>query len=187
MLDPVEFFENQFTPVEGGYLFYASRKAGGKVVTPDEFERLSADWRRVAGRRGQLKGAGLVFLAIALWMITSRTLALPEVADTFVTAGIAAATIGRFMWAGFAPARLVRARVAVTPPRPSSQARHEARKVMTWPFVVSIILASAVTFFGNLLAPAPAVSWWAWQIGSGLMLGSYLWIAIQKLRDARRR
>ena len=62
MFDTMDAFTRQFTPVDGGYLYYPSKNDGGKLVTAEEFESLVADWQRVAGRSGRWKAVGLVAL-----------------------------------------------------------------------------------------------------------------------------
>ena len=43
MFDSIGAFTRQFTPVDGGYLYFPSRKNGGKLVTAEEFETLVSD------------------------------------------------------------------------------------------------------------------------------------------------
>lgn len=186
MFDPMGTFTKQFTPVEGGYLYYPSRKSGGKLVTADELTRLASDWQRIVGRRGQWKTVGSVVLAIMLWTIVSRSLALADWTDQIITIGVVAALSGWLLWASFAPRRLVKDRPVIAPPRPTSQARREARAVLNWPFVIFAILMSGGIFVGSFGSSDRTLAWWAWVIGSGVMLVSYLWIAFRKVTDAQR-
>jgi hypothetical protein len=59
MFDLRAAFTKQFTPVDGGYVYYPPRGSGGKLVTLDEYESLCADWNKRVGPRGQWKVAGL--------------------------------------------------------------------------------------------------------------------------------
>jgi hypothetical protein len=186
MFDPVGTFAKQFTPVDGGYLYYPSKKSSGKLITPAEFDQLLADWRQIAGRSGQWKMAGIFMLVIMLWVLGSQALGLPDAAsDVFIWVAVAS-VIARFMWASFAPWRLVRKRVAIAPPRPAPQARRDTRALLNWPFVLFATIISAMIFFGSLSTQERTLSSWAWLIGSGAMLCAYLWIGVQKLRDRRR-
>ena len=183
MFDSIGAFTRQFTPVDGGYLYYSSRKEGGKLVTVEEFEELVTDWQRVAGKGGTWRTVGLVAVAILLWTLISRALALPGSADWIVILGSVSAVSGWLLWASLAPRRLVKNRPTVTPPRPVAQAKREARAALNWPFVIFFLLASGAIFLGCLSAPSATPSWWAWLIGSGFMFGAYLWICFQKLKD----
>ena len=186
MFDPIGVFTRQFTPVEGGYLYYPSRKAGGKLVTHDEYERLVTDWQRVAGRRGQWKVAGVAFGFILLWAIATQALALPDWTEWMMIAFCVSSISGWFLWTGSAPRRLVSGRPDITPPRPSSEARREARALLNWRFVIFALLFSGVALFGTLSSPDQTLSWWAWLFGSGTLFGAYVWIALQKVMDWQR-
>lgn len=183
VFDLTEVFSRQFTPVDGGYLYYPSRKGGGKLVTADEFQQLLADWER---RTRPGKVAGFAFLAILVWTILSQILSLPQWADDIMILGAVAAVSGWSFWAAYAPRRLVKARPVVASPRGLSEARREARSMLKWPFVLLILLVSGAIFIGTLSSPEPTLKWWAWAIGSGLMFLAYGWISFQKARDQRR-
>lgn len=184
MVDPISTFAKQFTPVEGGYLFYPSRKSGGKLVTPEEFERLMENWRRVAGTKGRWKSVGAIVLAITLWLLLSQLLRAPSWADEVIVPAVAVGIVAWLLWASFAPQRLVRDRPAVAPPRPLPQARREARAMLKWPTVLVVTLLSGAIFLGCLLSPHRTFGDWAWLVGSGAMFALYLWVGFMKLRDA---
>ena len=183
MFNTVEAFTRQFTPVEGGYLVYPSRKAGGKLVTDAEYVQLVTDWEKVAGRAGRWKTVGVVFAAIAAWTLITNWLSPPEWADALLTVVMAAAVSAWLLWASTAPHRLVKDRPASTPPRPLAEAQREARAALNWPFVVLAILISGAIFVGTVTAADRSGGTWAWLIGSGTMLGLYLWVALKKLLD----
>jgi hypothetical protein len=178
-------FIKQFTPVEGGYVYYPSHKTAGKLVTVEEFERLRADWQRVAGWSGRWKLVGLVVVTLIFWTLLLNGLQLPEWLEKAVMAGIVAAMAGRLLWASFAPLRLVKGKPAVTLPRPAAEAWREARAVMSWPSVLIAILVFGILFIFWATAWERSLKAWAWTIASGTMLAAYLWIAVQKLRDRR--
>ena len=90
-----------------------------------------------------------------------------------------------FVWASFAPRRLVSGRPDVTPPRPLPEAKREARALLDWRFVIFALLFSAVTLLGTVSSPEQTLGWWAWLIGSGALLASYIWIAFRKVMDRR--
>src|SRR3546814_9594755 len=92
-------FNNQFTPVDGGYLYYPSKNSGGKLVTADEYEQLAAGWRKVAGRRGMWKIVGIVMLAIIFWTTISKSLSLPEWSDSIMVAASVAGISAWLLWA----------------------------------------------------------------------------------------
>ena len=182
MSDQAEAFRRQFTPVDGGYLYYPSRKRGGKLVTAEEFQALVEDWQR---RTRSWKIAGLVFVAITTWTTVSQIAALPDWADDIIVWGLVAAITAWILWAAYAPRRLVKSRPVIAPPRELSEVRRQARSVLNWPLVVVALLMSGAIFIGLLSSPAPTLKWWAWTGGSGLMFFAYLWIGIQKFRDER--
>lgn len=186
MVDPVASFSKHFTPVDGGYLIYPSKRSGGKLVTHDEYDRLLADWKRVAGTAGILKAAAVIVLLISAWSVAFDTLSFPEWADTVFMNALIVMVVGRFMWAGFAPHRLVRGRPAIVPPRHPSAARREARAAVNWPVMVAASLICGGAFLSALNEPNRTWDVWAWLIGSGALLVVYLWIAIQKLLDRHR-
>lgn len=183
MFDTVGAFTKQFTPFEGGYLLYPSRKSGGKLITAEEYDRLVADWESIAGRAGLWKTVGVVFLVLLLWTLLTQTLPLPEWTDAFITAAVVIGISGRLLWASFAPRRLVKHRPVVTPLRPASDARREARATLNWPFVIFALLLSGATFFSTVTQSERTSGTWAWLVGSGLMLVGYLWIGVRKLLD----
>ena len=144
MFDSIGAFEKQFTPVESGYLVHPSRKHGGKLVTLEEYALLVADWERVAGRTGVWKLVGIVMLALLAWVLVSDALALPEWTDAVFNSAMVIAVSARVLWASFAPCRLVASRAAVTPPRPRTEARREARAALNWPFITFALLLGAL-------------------------------------------
>jgi hypothetical protein len=183
VFDSIGTFTKQFTPVEGGYLYYPSKKDGGKLVTSNEYDELVAGWQKVAGRKGIWKIVSIVMLTIMFSTLVSKATVLPAWSDSILTAACVVGILAWLLWASLAPRRLVRDRPAIAPPRPSSQVRRQARALINWRMIIFALFFSGIAFFGSLnLTPRDFVTW-AWLIGSGGMFGAYIWIAIQKIRD----
>ena len=183
MFDPAQSFAAQFTPVDDGYLYYPTRKSGGKLVTADEYQDLLEAWRR---RSNPWKIALVGVVLIVTWTIVSDAFAPPTWSESLFIGVLVTAICGWIFWAAYAPRRLVKGRPEVVPPRPLSEARRKARATLNWPFVSLILLATGVIFVAVLIAPEYTFRWWAWTVGSGLMFVAYLWIALLKFRDRER-
>jgi hypothetical protein len=183
VFDSFGAFTKQFTPVEGGYLYYPSKKDGGKLVTVDEYRQLTEGWSKIAGRSGAWKVAGIVMVVILAWTIISRSFSLPDWMDSIMVALTVIGVSGWLLWASFAPRRLVRERTAITPPRLESETKRQARALLNWRFIIFALLFSGIAFLGSLNMPERDLTSWAWRIGSGAMFGLYTWLAMQKFRD----
>src|SRR5206468_8616608 len=116
MFDSMAAFTKQFTPVEGGYVYYPSRKAGGKFVSVEEYDRLVSNWRRVAGRRATWIWVGFLAAVLVLWTILGEMLALPAWTSWIVITLSVAVSLGWLLRASFAPRRLVASRPDMVPP-----------------------------------------------------------------------
>lgn len=183
MFDSTDAFAKLFTPVEGGYLYYPSKKSGGKLVTIEEYHELVEGWRKVAGPSGRWKLVGIVMLAIFLWILISKALFLPVWSDSVAVPLTVIGISGWFFWAIFAPRRLVRNRPVIAPPRPISRVKREVRGMLNWRFIIIVLFLSGLAFVNSLHSTERDFVSWAWLIGSGAMFGAYIWIAIQKFRD----
>jgi hypothetical protein len=180
MFDPMDVFSRQFTPVEGGYLYYPSPKSGGKLITDDEFAKLASDWKKTFGWRGVLKSMGMSVVVIALFLCLS--LYLPDWVGQFAPLCIVGVLLAWNFRAVSSVRRLVKDRPVVAPPKPVSQARREARAMIKWPFLIVVILACG----GFLVSGLSSVDRsWTWIGGSGILLAIYLWTAFRKLMDSR--
>lgn len=186
MFDSIGAFKKQFTRVEGGYLVYPSRKIGGKLVSDEEYEHLVWDWERVTGRAGGWKAVCVIVAVIALWTLLAEVVSLPKWGDTVLTAAIVVAMSGWLLRASTTPRRLVKDRPSISPPRVAAEARRDARAALNWPFVAFALILSGAAFFGSVTATERSPGGWAWLIGSGVMLGLYVWIAFKKLMDRTR-
>ena len=185
MFDSNGAFTKQFVPHDGGYIYYPSRRSGGKFVTAAEYERLAANWHRVSGRAGIWKIAGIAVITIAVWTALSSYFEFSELYNQLMTYAMVAAISGRLIWSSFAPRRLVSNRAAVVPRRPSAIARRDARGLLDWRFIVFGIAVTGILFVGCLITMQFTVRWWAGVIATGLLFGVYLWTGIQKIRDQR--
>jgi len=183
LFDSTGIFAKQFTPVDGGYLYYPSKRGGGKLVTADEYDELVADWQKVAGRTGIWRTVGLVVLAIVVWTIIPKAEDLSVWSDSIFATVCVGGASAWILWASFAPRRLVRGRPAITQPRIVSEAKRQARALLNWPLIIFLLFLSASALLRTLNSPDRDFKSWAWIIGSGVMLVCYIWIAIQKFRD----
>ncbi len=183
MFSATEAFSKQFVPHEDGYVYYGSHKRAGKFVSKAEYDALVEQWEKVAGRRGQWKFAGITIVLIILWTVASDTLRLPELYGQLALCAIVAGVVVRYLWASFSPRRLVSSREALLPPRSKSQARRDTRALLDWRLIVLSLLLSGGALFDNLTALEWTTTVWAWIIGSGSMLGLYIWVAVRKLGD----
>lgn len=183
MFDSVGAFTRQFTPVEGGYLFYPSKNSGGKLVTADEYEALVAGWEKTAGRKGTSKMASLVCLFIVFWTVVSSATRLPAWSGSVLVAVCVVGVIAWVLWVNFAPYRLVRDRPAVAPPRSKGEASRQARAALNWPFVGFALVFSGLAFVWALVSTDRGFSNSAWLYGSAAMFAVYVWIAARKYRD----
>ena len=103
MFDPVEAFRKQFTPVEGGFLYFPTGSSGGKLVTNDEYAVLEAGWVRAAGTRGQIEIAVVMVIAVFGWVTIEDYAALPGWASNVFLIGMVVLVMARFFWASRAP------------------------------------------------------------------------------------
>ncbi len=178
-------FENLFTPVNDGYLYYPSLKTGGKLVTEEEYQNLVQQWARVTGPRATLRVIAIAFPAVVVSAIVMRSLELSEwglLIPILVVAGLFA----RVLPASRALARLVKDRPAITSPRPVSEARRQSRAMMSWPttllsmLMCGAFLVRAAQSYDETLTSSAVLVFWA------LMLAANVWTAIQKFRDQSR-
>lgn len=183
MFDPIGAFTKQFTPVEGGYLYYPSQKSGGKLVTTDEYQRMVEVWSKISGRSGWWKNTGIMILVLFLLAFIWQFLSLPDWLYLVLAGAILVGVSGWVLWVSLAPRRLVRERAVITPPRPVSEARRQGRALLNWRFIIFGLIFSGTIFLGSLDVPERDFKSWAWLLGSGAGFISYIWIAIQKFRD----
>lgn len=183
VLESIGEFTEQFTPTEGGYLFYPSNACGGKLVTADEYEQLTERWRKVTGRRARWMIVGIEMLALFFWPDISNVFSLPDWSDWIIVAAPLVGILAWLLWASFAPHRLVRDRPTITPPKPVSEARHQARGLPNWRYIIVVLLFSGVALIVSFNSPERDLERWAWLIGSGALFSLYIWIAVQKFRE----
>lgn len=181
VFDATNAFAKRFTPMDGGYLFFPSRKGGGKFVSSDEFTSLSARWKRVSDRRTVI----ILVAVVILCSILIDVFALPKWTNFALSVAVAVTLLAWVLWESAASRRLVRGRPDIAPPRSASQARREARALLSWPFVTLGLL-----FFGVIFIATVSLAEWTlasipWIAGTGFFFVCYVWIAIQKIRDAR--
>ncbi|QLC23006.1 hypothetical protein HFP51_12905 [Parasphingopyxis sp. CP4] len=179
----VDTFTKQFEPHGDGYIYYPSRREGGKFVTEKEHQDLLAEWKRTATGRGFWISMLLIIGLVAIWSVFRLTFVVPEWASATVTIGIAVLILVRVGWASLAPRRLVKGRPDITPRRTLGEAQSQAARLMPWSMVIGVIVGSGV-IIGILLSSITGTwEWWAWTIGSGGVLISYVWIAVRKYQS----
>jgi hypothetical protein len=96
-----------------------------------------------------------------------------------------AITVAFVVWLSLAPARLVKDRETIAPPRSLSSSRRTARDMIPWWMVAVALVGSALALGACLLDPLYSLSWWLWTLGSAAMLLGYSWTAVAKFRDRR--
>ncbi len=183
LIYPIETFERLFTPTEGGYLFFPSRNAGGKLVTTEEYAKLHGNWKKVAGRKGTLKATVLIVLVIVIWAIAETFYALPEWSGGLVVTASAIIVALWFVWHSVAPWRLVRGRPDASPPRGLSESQMAARSMVPWTMVFAVIFLSGMFLSTDLNTQDRTAQWWGIKLVSGLFFLAYAWIGFQKWRD----
>ncbi|MDH2135033.1 hypothetical protein N5J77_28295 [Sphingobium yanoikuyae] len=183
MFDSIGVFQRQFTPVEGGYAYYPSRKGGAKFVSPEEYAALVARWQRVAGRRGMWTSTGVIMAIIIVWVTLSEWLTLPDWTQNVMTTACVVGLMAWIYYASFAPRRLVRGRPDILPPRPMAQMRRDARAMLNWRFILFSLGFSGLIFWGCVAGGDRSFRGWAWMLGSGGMFALYIWFGIRKLMD----
>lgn len=168
-------FSEQFTPTEGGYLYYPSRKAGGKLVTLAEYEKLLADRKRATSWTTMLK----LFAVLFVLSILSILLEL-QYWDDLVALGGGFVLVGKLVWHIFAPNRLVRDRPDAVPPRTPSERRRVARSLTSWWIVCLAIWISGSWFALSLYGLG--WTWYGWTIkaATGTLFVYNIWFGAGK-------
>jgi len=187
MFDLTAAFTRQFTPVDGGYVYYPSQKAGGKLVTIGEYEGLLANWNRFAGPTASRIAITILTFSILLWVIIAVTFELPDWATWVTVSACWICYMAWVGWFGFAPRRLVKDRPDIAAPRPASEVRRETRAVLSWPNVICVLFATAAVFLVKLSSFDDTIRSWVWLVGSGALFAAYSSVAILKVNDGRRR
>lgn len=177
------FFEKQFTPADGGYIYYPSRRSGGKFLSAEEYGRLLSDWEAVAGTKGIWKAA-LLLISMALALAFFSTfVGLPDWTSKVASWLIVLGGLARLLWKSLAPRRLVRGRPDAVPPRSKAQVDREVRDLVGWPIIALSLVVCSILFWGALHSPSRGLVRWAVLIGSGIVLLQYLRAAFLKFRD----
>jgi hypothetical protein len=185
LFDAIGAFSKQFVRHEGGYLFYPSRRAGGKFVSEFEYQELVAHWRLVAGRKGRWKMVAAVMLIFILGMVAKAFLNGGEWIENVSIWGAVAFAVIRITWASSAPRRLVKNRPDSAPPRTLAASRKLARSMLPWCMVIPVLIISTCIFIAGLTTAPQTLLGWLWLVGSGAMSAAYGCIAIQKIRDRK--
>lgn len=181
MFDTTKSFTKQFTPYEDGYLYYPSRKGGGRLVSEAEYQSLKANWQVAVGTKGIWKIVGITVLVVAL-----KVAFWPDaVVGSVVIWAMAPLIVAHISWAASAPSRLVKGRPDIASPRPLAATKAFARSLIPWRMVIQGFLFSAGLFVLGLFHHPQTLLDWLWLIGSGTMCAASGWIGVQKFRDRK--
>lgn len=152
MLDPVRAFERNFQRIENGYLYYPSRWSSGYLVTPEEYETLVSDWRKVAGLRALVVAVmafGAATAALAYLLVALGSPFEAEYAGYAIACGLG----GYLLWHSLAPNRLIRGREPHTPRRSGGEAERQMGQSLGSRTALSIAFTSfCFTGWGVVLA-----------------------------------
>src|SRR5687768_15783278 len=117
MFGAKKMFERQFTPCEGGYLFYPFAWSRGYLVTEAEFRKLCHDRDRSLSFIGMLKWLLPLMLVVT---VVSATPAILLEDERFLTAGnvvLVLVVLTVILWKSMAATRLIRGREPIAPRR----------------------------------------------------------------------
>jgi hypothetical protein len=178
-------FAKQFSPYEGGYLFYPGRKSGGKLISESEYQQLLENWLADTGTVGIIKNTAIVAFFVGLGVTATLFLDVGEWIRNASSWSGAAIVSARILWSSFAPHRFVKGRPDATPPRSRAALGQYTRSMMPWPIVIPFFILSTALFLALLFPPPRTVGGWLWLIGSGAVSASYARIAVRKFSDRR--
>lgn len=179
-------FDKQFTPTDGGYLYYPSPWRSAKLVTVEEYKQLTDAWKRATGLQAMsfIIGVGIFGVVLVAFLFggaahpTWTTMIFPLVW-----------VVGMSVWflrPSLAPRQLVKERPYVSEPRPRSEVWRQNRAMQSWPALGLFLVISAKGLFDALqgkevLIPASvATAWWAF------MLAAFTLVSFLKFRDRLR-
>lgn len=186
MIDTAEIFAKQFTPYGGDYLYYPSKRSGGKVVSEAEFQALRTRWLAVVGRRWAWKTAGLIILSVILVHLAEALSGLDALIGNIVIGISVVAVMCMVLWAASAPARLVKDRPEVVPPSSPADSKRAMRDALPWGKVIFACLFGMAIFKITLSHHPNSIGEWLQLAGSGVTCALFLWIGVQKFRDRKR-
>ncbi|GGI87249.1 hypothetical protein GCM10007973_24620 [Polymorphobacter multimanifer] len=175
-------FDQQFTPTEGGYLYYPSPWKGAKLITVEEHEGFVNDWKRATGLAPMSVsvGLGLVFIIVSIFLLRHESSNLAKFGPAAVW------IFGLFAWfrrPAVAASKAVKDRPYVTGSRPRSDVWRQARTTQSWPAIIFFLLLSAKFLFDafqgrhGLFPPAFALAFWSF------MVAVFGLVTFLKLRD----
>jgi hypothetical protein len=142
MFDSTKQFARQFRPVEGGYLYFPGRWGKGYLVSPDEYDQLCEEWKRVAGWSGILRLVGFIILGIILVLTITAWLGLPSETTDGPELLLALAVPAYLVWKAAAPYRLVRHREPIAPRRTPREVEGDMARNIGWPMAVLLAVLS---------------------------------------------
>ncbi len=179
-------FDKQFTPIEGGYLYYPSAWKGAKLVTVEEYKQLIAAWKRATSVRAMSLIVGAGILGVVLMGFLAGDAANPTWTTMIFPLIWMVGMSAWFLRSSLAPWYLVKNRPYVSEPRPRSEVWRQNRAMQSWPALGLFFVISAKGLFDALqgkeiLFPASvATAWWSF------MLAAFTLVSVLKFRDRLR-
>lgn len=178
-----DYFARQFEPFGEDYLYFPTKRSGGRLVTAAEHQQLVDSWRATAGSGGIWKLTGIGVAVLFVWVFTEDYFHPPEWTNDALIWFLVAAISARFAWAAGAPRRLVRGRTEVAPPRTLAESRRVINSMIPWQLIALVVVAAGNVFFDTLWEQDKSVQDWLVTLISGGFFAVYSWIGIQKYRE----
>lgn len=183
----IKLFEKLFTAIDCGYLYYPSKKSGGKLIASGEYHYLVARWSKISSLNSILKLVGIVFFLLFSWTALVEIVQLPSWTIYYFAIMIA---IGLSNWLRgecLAPRRLVKNRPEIAPPRTPAEVKVLRQVGLAdfrwWLVVYTLIYSGGAFVVGARSADGGLVSW-LWIISSATLFTLHIWLAIRNLSAA---
>ncbi|KRA79761.1 hypothetical protein [Altererythrobacter sp. Root672] len=155
MFNSTKLYARSFKPVEGGYLYYPHRWSQGFLISPDEYDQLIENWRRITSLRGQFKLIAFVMIVAIIQVALESALGFSDAVSSWMTIAIAFAVVAYILWKSTAAYRLVRQRAPIAPRRNRREAEADMAERFSWPFLLfALVLSLWFTFLFFLVALA---------------------------------
>ena len=176
-------FRQLFKPTDGGYLYYPSRRGGGKLVTEAELKELEAKLGRPTT---------WLVLIVGLLLCVGIGVAFKQSEKSIFSAGwvmIAIYAVYIFWLCCVVPRLLVKDRPFVAPTRSKDELKAELRAKwdrLSWPLVIAFSAMLLMVAIANLQAPTIGLKETAMLTLCGIGLVLYARVAWFKFQSSRR-